>query len=68
MDAIAAVIGEQNIQTAFWLVVGGLVLSNSGLIFQAVYSHIKKVNKNSVDLNEAFRRIRALEKKEEKEP
>ena len=51
---------------AFWLVIGSLVLSNIGLIVNAVYSHIKKVNKLSADVTEAHKKIRSLEKKTNK--
>ena len=66
MTSIAAAVGEQNMQIAFWTVIGGLLLSNAGLVVQAVFSHFQKINKMRADLNEAFKRIRALEDKEKK--
>lgn len=48
--------------TAFWLVIGSLVLSNLGLIINAVYSHFKRINKMSDDLDSAHKKIRVLEK------
>lgn len=66
MESIRAAIGDQNLQSAFWLMVGSLILSNAGLIVGAIISHIKNVHKMRLDLNEAFRRIRILEKQNEK--
>lgn len=55
---------DNQTMTAFWLVIGSLVLSNVGLIINAVYSHIKKVNKMGDDITSAHKKIRALEKKQ----
>lgn len=55
---------DNQTMTAFWLVIGSLVLSNVGLIINAVYSHIKKVNKMGDDITSAHKKIRVLEKKQ----
>ncbi|MBX2986485.1 MAG: hypothetical protein KF802_01180 [Bdellovibrionaceae bacterium] len=64
MEVIIAEIGQQNIVAAFWIVIGGLLLSNAGLVIQSVVSHFQKINKMRADINEAFKEIRELKKKE----
>lgn len=54
---------DNQTMTAFWLVIGSLVLSNVGLIINAVYSHLKKINKMCDDLNAAHKKIKVLEQK-----
>lgn len=54
---------DNQTMTAFWLVIGSLVLSNIGLVINAVYSHIKKVNKVCTDMDAAHKKIRYLESK-----
>ncbi|MFN3453527.1 MAG: hypothetical protein ACK41T_01105 [Pseudobdellovibrio sp.] len=55
-------VGNQAMTSAFWMVIGSLVLSNVGLIINAVYSHLKKINKMSADVNAAHKEIRELKK------
>lgn len=57
---LQASIGEQNMQTAFWAMLGSLVLSNIGLIIGAFFSHIRKFNKMRIDINEAHKKLREL--------
>ena len=51
---------DNQTMTAFWIVMGSLVLSNAGLIFNAVYSHFKRLNKMRVDIDAAHKEIRKL--------
>ncbi|KYG70039.1 hypothetical protein AZI85_15210 [Bdellovibrio bacteriovorus] len=62
MEEIRAVIGDQNMQNAFWLVVGSLVLSNAGLIASGVVSHFRKIRKMRRDIDTAWVEIRLLKK------
>ncbi len=54
--------------TAFWFVMGYLVVSNVGMIAGGVLAHIRKINRIKSDLDKAFIRIRILEKNLEIEP
>lgn len=62
MENVKALIGEQNFNAAFWTVVGSLVLSNIAFIIKFFLEVYWKNKKMRLDLNEAFRRIRILEK------
>lgn len=57
---------DNQTMTAFWLVIGSLILSNVGLIINAVYSHLKKINKLCDDVNAAHKKIKVLEQKQNK--
>ena len=54
--------------TAFWVVIGYLIISNVGMIGGGVLAHIRKINRIKSDLDKAFIRIRILEKNLEIEP
>ena len=62
MESIRALLGESNLQSAFWFVTGSVVLSNIGLVIGALISRIKKESKFEIDLNVAFKRIKRIEK------
>lgn len=64
-QAIKALVGEQSLQSAFWVMLGSLVLSNAGLIVGAILSHFRRLRRMRTDLNRAFERIRALEEKQQ---
>lgn len=67
MDVLRAIIGDQNMVTAFWLMIGSLILSNAGLIVHGVISHFKKLNKMRIDINSAHQEIRTIKKQITKE-
>ncbi|KYG65264.1 hypothetical protein AZI87_11965 [Bdellovibrio bacteriovorus] len=60
MESVRAVIGDQNLVSAFWMVIGSVVLSNIGLLVGAAVSHFRKIQKMRKDINEAHRLIRIL--------
>lgn len=61
-ESARAVIGDQNMQMAFWTVIGSLVLSNAGLIAKEILSHFRGLRKMRKDIDSAWIEIRILKK------
>ena len=53
---------DQNMISAFWVVVGSLVLSNFGLIASGIHSYYRKQVKLRKDIDSAWVEIRLLKK------
>lgn len=62
LEGVRAAIGDENMQKVFWTVIGGLVLSNVGLLIKAGLGFFRKQIKLRTDINEAFKRIRKIER------
>lgn len=60
LEAVKSLIGEQNLATAFWVVVGWLVLNNITHVVKGIFETYKWKLKVNKDLNEAFRLIKEL--------
>jgi hypothetical protein len=62
MEEMRTAIGDQNMQSAFWFMVGSLIVSNAGLLVGAVVSHFKRLRKMRSDIDAAWIEIRLLKK------